>query len=125
MVYPNLVYNFFLFVCLFVCFSLFVFDISCVIWLITIILSILMIIHVTPRPLFQILSTRHIITLTNLVCWIGLIRINICRSLNTMNKTGIIITTLHRVNGDATPPSLIVNHLTNVQLHILLLSNNH
>ena len=93
----------FLFVCLFVCFSLFVFDISCVIWLITIIFLILMVIHATPRPLFQILPTRHIITLTNLVCRMGLIRINTCPSPNTMNKTGIIITTFHRVNGIQLP----------------------
>jgi len=90
--------RFFLFICLLVCFSLFDFDISCVIWLITTIFPILMVIHVTPRPLFRILPTRHIITLTNLVCRIGLIRINTCPSPNTMNKTGIIITTLHRVN---------------------------
>jgi len=36
------------------------------------------VIHTSPRPLLtQILSTRHIITLTSQVCWIGLIRINI------------------------------------------------
>ena len=63
-----------------------------------------MVIYVTPRPLFRILPTRHIITLTNLVCRIGLFRINIYPSLDTMNKTGIIITTLHKVNGDTTPP---------------------
>ena len=57
-----------------------------------------MVINVTPRPLFRILPTWHIITLTNLMCQIGLIRINTCPSPNTMNKTGIIITTLHRVN---------------------------
>ena len=39
----------------------------------------------------------------NLVCRIGFIRINICPSSNTMNKTGIIITTLHRVNGIQLP----------------------
>ena len=74
---------------------------------------------------FWILLTRHIITLTNLVYRIGLIQINTCSSPNTMNKTGIIITTLHRTNGDTTPPSHIVNHLTNTQLHILLLLSNH
>ena len=41
---------------------------------------------------------------------------NICPNLNTLNKTGTIITTLHRVSGDTTPPSHIVNHLTNIQL---------
>ena len=50
--------------------------------------------------------------------------INTCPSPNTMNKTGIIITTLHRANVDTTLPSHIVNHLTNTQLHILLLSNH-
>jgi len=48
----------------------------CVIWLITTIFSILMVIHITHQPLFRILLTRHIITLTNIVCQIGLIRIN-------------------------------------------------
>ena len=75
-----------------------------------------MVIHVTPRPLFRMLSTRHIITLINLVCRIGLIRIITWPSPNTINKTGIIIATPHRVNGDTTPPSHIVNHLTNIQL---------
>jgi len=37
-----------------------------------------------------------------------------------MNKTGTIITTLHRISGDTIPLSHIVNHLTNIQLHILL-----
>jgi len=41
-----------------------------------------------------------------------------------LNKTGIIIITLHRVSGDTTLPSHIVNHLTNIQLHTFLLSNN-
>jgi len=36
-------------------------------------------------------------------------------SLNIMNKTGTIITTLHRVNGDTTPPSYIVNYHSNIQ----------
>ena len=44
---------------------------------------------------------------------------------NTMNKSGIIITTLHRVSGDTTRPSHMVNHLTNIKLHILLIPNNH
>ena len=75
------------------------------------------VIHTLPRPLLtQILPTRHIITLTKLVCQIGLIRINTCPSLNTMNKTEIIITTLHRVNENTTLPSHIVNHLTNIWL---------
>ena len=34
-------------------------------------------------------------------------------SPNTMNKNGIIITTLHRVSRDTTLPSYMVNHLTN------------
>ena len=38
-----------------------------------------------------------------------------------MNKTEIIITTLHRANGDTTPLSHIINHLTNTHLHILFL----
>ena len=84
-----------------------------------------MVIHVTPWPPFQILSTRYIITLTNLVCRIGLIWIITCPSPNTMNKIGIITTTLHRVNGDTTFPSHIVNHLTNIQLQIILLPNSH
>ena len=58
-----------------------------------------MVIHITPRPLLtRILPTRYIITLTNQVCRIGLIRINTCLSPNTVNKTGIFIITLHRVN---------------------------
>jgi len=40
----------------------------------------------------------------NLVYKIGLIWINTCPSLNTKNKTGIIITTLHRVNGGYNSP---------------------
>ena len=36
-----------------------------------------------------------------------------------MNKNVIIITTLHRVSGDKTPPSVIINNLTNKQYHIL------
>ena len=32
-----------------------------------------------------------------------------------MKKVRIIITTLHRVNGDTTLPSHIVNHPTNIQ----------
>ena len=64
------------------------------------------------------------LTTNNQVCQIGLIRINIFLSLNTMKKIGTIVTTLHRVSGDTIPPSHIVNHLTNIQLNILLLPNN-
>jgi len=39
---------------------------------------------------------------------VGLIRINTCPSPNTMNKTEIIITTLHRVIGDTASSSHIV-----------------
>ena len=45
-----------------------------------------MVIHVTPQPLFRILLTRHIITLTNLVCRIGLIRINTTHAPNFMTN---------------------------------------
>jgi len=95
----------------YLCVFLFVFDISCVLWLITIIFSILMVIHITLRPLFRILSTRYIMTLTNLVCQIGLIRINITPAPNLMIIISKIISTLHRVNGDSPPPSPIFNHL--------------
>ena len=70
-----------------------------------------MVIHIIPRPLFRMLPTRHIITLTNLVCQIGLIRINICPNPSTMNKNGTIIITLHRVSGDSSPLSPIFNQL--------------
>jgi len=84
-----------------------------------------MVIHITPRPLLtRILSTRHIKTLTNLVYHIGLIWINTCSNPNTMNKIGIIITTLHRVNGDTILPSHIVNHHSNIQLLIFLVMIN-
>ena len=50
-------------------------------------------------------------------CRVGVIWINICPSLNIMNKTGIIIIfSLHRVSGDTTPSSHIINNLTNIQL---------
>ena len=35
--------------------------------------------------------------------------------INIMNKTGTIITTLHRVNGDTIPLSHIVNQHANIQ----------
>ena len=79
------------------------------------------VIHISLRPfLTRILSTQHIITLTNQVCLIGLIQINICLNPNIMSKTGTIITTLYRVNGDTTLPSHMVNHLTNIQLLLFL-----
>jgi len=70
------------------------------------------------------ITNRHYITLTNQVCQIGLIRINIWPNSSTMNKNGIIITTLHRVSEDTTPSSLTINNLTNKQLHILLTKTN-
>ena len=83
------------------------------------------VVHTSHRPLStQILPTRHIITLTNQIYWIGLIRINVCPSPNIMNKTGAIITTLHKVNGDKTLPSHIVNHHSNIQLLIFLVMIN-
>ena len=75
-----------------------------------------MVIHITPRPLFQILPTRHVITLTNLVYQIDLIRINTCPSPNTVNKIGIIIATLHRVNGDSIPLSHMAVSYTHLTL---------
>jgi len=84
-----------------------------------------MVIHITLWPLLTlILPTLHIMTLTYLVYRIGLIWISTYRSLNTMNKTGIIITTLHRVNGDTTPPSHIVNHYFNILPIIFLVMIN-
>jgi len=78
-----------------------------------IIIPMHIVIYTSYRPLFtQILPTRHIITLTNQVYRIGLTRINICPSLNIMNKTRTIITTLHRVSGDTTHPSHMVKNLT-------------
>ena len=74
------------------------------------------VIHTSHRPLStQISPTRHITTLINQVCRIGLILINVCPSFNIMNKTGTITTTLHRVNDDTTPSSHIVNHHSNIQ----------
>ena len=70
-----------------------------------------MVIYITPRHLFQILPTRHIITLTNLVCRIGLIRINITHAPNLITIIFRIILTLHRVNGDSPPLSPIFNQL--------------
>jgi len=84
----------------------------------------LMVIHITPRPLFRILPIRHIITLTHQVCWIGLIQINTCPSLNIMNKTGTIITTFHIVKRDTTPPNHIVDHHSNIQPMIFLVMIN-
>ena len=79
------------------------------------------VIHTSPRPLLiRILSTRYFMALTNQVCRIGLILINIYLSLNIMKKTEIIISTIHKVSGDTTPPSHIINNLTNIYLHILL-----
>ena len=58
------------------------------------------------------ITTRHFIILTNQVCWIDLIWINIYSSPNIMNKTGIIIISiLHRVSGDTTPTSHMINNL--------------
>jgi len=37
-----------------------------------------------------------------------------------MDKVRIINSTLHLVNGNTTLPSHIVNHLTNIQRHMLL-----
>jgi len=77
------------------------------------ILSILTWIHISSRPhLIRISSTRICTTWTNHICRIGIIRLNMCPSSNIMNKTGIIITTLHRVRGDTTLPSHMVNYLT-------------
>ena len=66
--------------------------------------------YYTPTS-FQILPIRHIITLTNLVCQIGLIRINITHAPNLITIVSKIISTLHRVNGDSPPPSPIFNQL--------------
>ena len=56
-----------------------------------------LVIHTSLQPLsIQILPTQHYITLTNQVCQIGLIRINICPNPSTMNKNRTIITTLQR-----------------------------
>ena len=63
-------------------------------------------IYISTRPLFRISPTRHYIILTNQVCQIGFIWINICSNPNIMNKIRIIITTLHRVSGDTITPSL-------------------
>jgi len=82
-------------------------------------------IHILHRPLLTwMLPTRHYITLTNQVCRIGLIQINIIPNFRIMNKIGIIITTLHRFNRDATPPNHIVNHYSNIQLKIFLVMIN-
>ena len=54
-----------------------------------------MVIHVTPRPLFQILPTQHVITLTNLACRIGLIRINTCPVLilwTRLEQSSLLVT---------------------------------
>jgi len=61
--------------------------------------------YFTPASFNSDLPTWHYITLTltNQVCQIGLIRINICPNPSIMNKNGIIIITLHRVSGDTTP----------------------
>ena len=72
---------------------------------------ILIIIHITHRLHFRILPTRHIITLTNLVCRIGLIRINITHVLNFITIISRIILTLYRVSGDSPPLSPIFNQL--------------
>jgi len=80
------------------------------IWITITIISMHIVIHTSPRPLLTwILPTRHFITLTNQVCQIGLIQINICPNPSIMNKIGMIITTLHRVSGDTTSSSHIVN----------------
>jgi len=60
--------------------------------------------YFTPPLLTLILPTQHFITLTNQVCLIGLIQFNVCPCLSIMNKIRMIITTLHRVSGDTTPP---------------------
>ena len=83
----------------------------CVIWLIIIIFSTSIIIHIKYRLHFQILPTRHIMSLTNLVCRIGLIRINITHTPNLITIISIMISTLHRVSGDSPPPSIIFNQL--------------
>ena len=79
------------------------------IWLITIIFPIVMVIHITP--LFWMLPIRHIITLTNIVCRIGPIRINIIHTPNLITIISRIILTLHRVNGDSSLLSPILNQL--------------
>ena len=59
------------------------------IWIIITIIHMKIVIHISSRPLWtRILLTQHIIILTNQVCRVGLIRINISPSLNTMSKTG-------------------------------------
>ena len=95
-----------------------------------------MVIHITPRPLFRILPTRHIITLTKLVCRIGLIRINITHAPNLITIIYRIISTHHRVNGDSPPPSSIFNQLDllihlvhnifkiHTQFHLLKIENH-
>ena len=73
-----------------------------------------MVIHISPQLLsVRILPTPHYITLTNQVCQIGLIRIIIGPNPCIMNKNRTIITTLHLVSGDTTPPSLTIKNLTN------------
>ena len=51
------------------------------------------------QTIFWILPTWHIITLTNLVCRIGLIRINTTHVPNLMTIITKIILTLHRIIG--------------------------
>jgi len=83
------------------------------------------VIHTSHQPLLtRILPTWHFTILTNQVCRIGLIRMNICPNSNIINKTGIIITTIHRASGDTATPSHFINNLTNIQLHILLIKIN-
>jgi len=81
--------------------------------------------YFTLTSLGSNIPARHFKTLTNQVCRIVIIQINIYPSPNIMNKTEIIIIfSLHRVSGDTTRLSHMVNHLTNSQLHILLIKIN-
>ena len=80
--------------------------------------------YYTPTSFLDI-TNPDIITLTNLVCRIGLIRINITHAPNLMTIIFKIILTLHRVNGDSPPLSQIFNHLVHnfhspIWIHILL-----
>ena len=58
----------------------------------------------------------------NQVFWVGLILINTCPNPIIMIK--IIISTLHRIDGDTMPLSHIVNHLFDNHRHILLFPSN-
>ena len=69
-----------------------------------------MVIYITHQPLFRILPTRHITTLTNLVCRNGLIRMIITHGPHLMTII-FILSTLHRVSGDSPPPSPLFSQL--------------